>query len=54
MEKKDIETSKGHTRSPIPEFLPTEQEIDQLISGTGKKTTTILQTIKETGMRIGE
>ena len=44
---------KYTARSPIPEFLPTEQEIDQLISGTGKKTATILQTIKETGMRIG-
>jgi len=34
--------------------LPTEQEIDQLIAGCGKKTATILQAIKETGMRIGE
>jgi integrase len=38
----------------IPEFIPTEQEIDQLIAGCGRKTATILQTIKETGMRIGE
>jgi integrase len=41
-------------QSPIPEFIPAEQEIDQLIAGCGKKTATILQTIKETGMRIGE
>jgi len=45
---------KYTARSPIPEFLPTEQEIDQLTSGCGKKTAIILQTIKETGMRIGE
>ena len=45
---------KYTAHSPIPEFLPTEQEIDQLISGCGRKTATILQTIKETGMRIGE
>ncbi|MCW4044842.1 MAG: tyrosine-type recombinase/integrase [Candidatus Bathyarchaeota archaeon] len=41
-------------RSPIPEFIPTEEELDQLIAGSGKKTAAILQTIKETGMRIGE
>ncbi|MEM3880868.1 MAG: tyrosine-type recombinase/integrase [Candidatus Bathyarchaeia archaeon] len=38
----------------IPEFIPTEQEIDALIAGCGKKTAAILQVIKETGMRIGE
>lgn len=35
-------------------FIPTEQEIDILISGTGKLLSTILQTLKETGIRIGE
>ena len=45
---------KYTVRSPIPEFIPTEQEIDQLVAGCGKKTATILQTLKETGMRIGE
>ena len=40
--------------SPIPEFIPTEEEIDQLVAGCGKKIATILQTLKETGMRIGE
>ena len=45
---------KYTARSPIPEFIPTEQEIDQLIVGCGKKTAAFLQTIKETGMRIGE
>ena len=42
----------------IPEnkipFIPTEQEIDQLIGACGKKTATLLQTLKETGMRIKE
>jgi integrase len=38
----------------LPEFLPTETEIDQLIAGAGPKVSTILQLIKETGMRIGE
>jgi integrase len=38
----------------LPEFIPTEKEIDALIAGCGKKTATVLQTIKETGMRIGE
>jgi integrase len=38
----------------IPEFIPTEHEIDALIAGCGKKTAIILQALKETGMRIGE
>jgi integrase len=35
-------------------FIPTEQEIDLLIAGCGKTTATVLQTLKETGIRIGE
>ena len=35
-------------------FIPTEQEIDLLISGCGKTTATVLQMLKETGIRIGE
>jgi integrase len=35
-------------------FIPTEQEIDILISGTGTVLSTALQTIKETGIRVGE
>jgi len=35
-------------------FIPTESEVDQLIAGCGKKTATLLQLLKETGMRIGE
>jgi integrase len=35
-------------------FIPLESEIDALIACCGKKTSTILQLLKETGMRIGE
>jgi integrase/recombinase XerD len=38
----------------MPEFLPTEIELDQLIAGCGKRTAALLQLIKETGMRLGE
>jgi hypothetical protein len=39
--------------SELP-FVPTEKEIDALIDGTAKKMSTALQTLKETGFRIGE
>jgi integrase len=35
-------------------FVPTEQEIDALISASGKKLSTFLQLLKETAMRRGE
>lgn len=35
-------------------FIPLEAEVDQLISGVGKKTTTFLQLLRETGARPGE
>jgi len=35
-------------------FIPTETEIDQLIASASKRTATLLQTLKETGARIGE
>jgi len=35
-------------------FIPSESEIDALIAGCGKRTATVLQLLKETGMRIGE
>jgi integrase/predicted RNA-binding Zn-ribbon protein involved in translation (DUF1610 family) len=35
-------------------FIPTEAEIDSLISGTGPKTAIFLQLLKETAMRCGE
>jgi integrase len=44
---------KYMTTAKMP-FIPTEQEIDLLISATGKMTSTVLQTLKETGIRIGE
>ena len=40
-------------QNKIP-FIPTEQELDQLINGTGWKLSVILQIAKETAMRIGE
>lgn len=39
--------------SPLP-FVPHESEIDALISGSGKKTATLLRLLKETAMRLGE
>lgn len=35
-------------------FIPTESELDQLIAGCGRKTSTFLQMLKETGARCGE
>lgn len=35
-------------------FIPLEREIDDLIACSGKKLATLLQLLKETGMRIGE
>jgi integrase len=35
-------------------FIPTETEIDQLIASCGTRTATLLETLKETGARIGE
>lgn len=35
-------------------FIPTESEIDQLIAGCSKRIATLLQMLKETGMRSGE
>lgn len=35
-------------------FIPTEQELDQMIAAAGKKVATFLQLLKETGARCGE
>ena len=35
-------------------FIPLESEIDALISGSGRKTASLLLLLKETGMRVGE
>jgi len=40
-------------KSRLP-FIPTEQEIDQLIAGVGKKLGTFLQGLKDTGVDPGE
>jgi len=47
----DPPSYKPQTKLP---FIPLESEIDALIASTGKKTSTILQLLKETAMRIGE
>jgi len=39
--------------SEIP-YIPTEEEIEQLIAGLGKKTATFCQLLKDTGARCGE
>jgi integrase/recombinase XerD len=35
-------------------FIPTEEELDTLIAGSGKRMVALLQLLKETGARIGE
>ncbi len=35
-------------------FIPTEAEVDQLVSGCSRRMATFLQLLKETGMRSGE
>jgi integrase len=57
----DYLKSKGQTwekpiykkQEKIP-FIPTEQEIDQLIASCGKKQSTLIQFLKDTGARSGE
>lgn len=44
---------KYQIQSQLP-FIPTEQEIDSLVSSAGTKTAVLLQILKETGTRIGE
>ena len=50
---KQWDKPKCHVNRKFP-FIPTEQEIDALVSGSGKKTATFLQLLKETAMRCGE
>jgi len=47
------ERPKCHVTRSFP-FIPTEQEIDCLIAGCGKKTATFLELLKQTAMRSGE
>jgi integrase len=41
------------TEPQLP-FIPTEAELDALITGSGRKLSSLLQLLKETGCRIGE
>jgi hypothetical protein len=43
-------SQNGHIERKFP-FIPKEEEIDALIAGSGKKTSTFLQLLKETAMR---
>jgi len=47
------EKPKYTIEQKIP-FIPTEQELDALIAGAGKKLAAFLQLLKETAMRAGE
>jgi integrase len=50
---KTWEQPKYTHESGLP-FIPTETEIDTLITSGKQRTATLLQTLKETGARIGE
>jgi integrase len=41
-------------RQKLPEFVPTNEELDQLIGGLGRKQASLCQLIRETGMGLGE
>ena len=43
-----------HRRVDKVPFLPTEQEIDQLIAACSKRVGSYIQTVKKTGARAGE
>jgi len=47
------EPPKTRVERKLP-FIPTEEEINQLIAGCGKKTATFLQVLKDTGARTAE
>jgi integrase len=47
------EKPKTRVERKLP-FIPTEEEIDQLIAGCGKKTATFVQVLKDTGARTAE
>jgi integrase len=47
-------TQPKYTKESQIPFIPTETEIDTLISAGTRKTSTLLQLLKETGARIGE
>ena len=47
------EKPKTRVERKLP-FIPTEEEINQLIAGCGKKTATFIQVLKDTGARTAE
>jgi integrase len=47
------EKPKTRVERKLP-FIPTEEEIDQLIAGCGKKTATFVQVLKDTAARTAE
>ena len=53
---KGFSWEKPKVQNPEPEtpFIPLESELDALISGSGKKLSTFLLFLKETGARCGE
>ena len=53
MDGKTWEKPRCKITRKIP-FIPTEEELDTLIAGCGKKTATFLKLLKETAMRSGE
>lgn len=53
MHKGTWEPPKYRRLTKLP-FIPTETEIDQLITSCNRKTSAFLQLLKETGMRSGE
>ncbi len=46
-------TTKTRIERKLP-FIPTDEEINQLIAGCGKKTATFLQVLKDTGAQTAE
>jgi integrase len=53
MQGKTWEKPRYKQENALP-FIPTEEELDQLIAGTGKKVGTFLQGLKDTGCDPGE
>jgi len=47
------EVPKYAVTEKVP-FIPTEAEVDAIIAGCGRRMSTLLQFLKETGARIGE
>jgi hypothetical protein len=50
----DLNFNKWVLSDRLPKYIPTEIEVNQLISGCNRKTSTMLQLLSETGIRSGE